>query len=49
MRVVHLEFVRARARAKRLSLYTQTNSKIDTFRELGFKQRLGVLFHLLRG
>ena len=48
MKVTHLEFVRATKRVQRLSLYTQTNTKIETFRELGLHQRLGVLFFLLR-
>ncbi len=48
MRVTHLEFVRARDRARRLKLYQRTNSKIATFRELGVARRLGVLLHLLR-
>ena len=48
MRVTHLEFVRGMQRAKRLSLYTQTNSKIDTFHELGFWRRVGVLGRMLR-
>ena len=49
MRVTHLEFLRARDRARRLSLYTRTNARIETFRELGSARRLGVLGHLLRG
>lgn len=49
MRVTHLEFVRGRLRAKRLRLYARTNSKIETFRELGVAQRAGVLMALLRG
>jgi hypothetical protein len=49
MKVTHLEFLRARDRLRRLSLYTRTNAKIGTFRELGTAQRLGVLLHLLRG
>lgn len=49
MRVTHMEFLHARQRARRLSLYTRTNSKIDTFRELGAGQRAGVLMRLLRG
>ncbi len=48
MRVTHMEFLTARARARRLSLYTRTNSRIATFRELGMAQRLGVLAHMLR-
>jgi hypothetical protein len=49
MRLTHLEFRRARDRARRLSLYTRTNSRIESFRELGAARRLGVLAHLLRG
>lgn len=49
MRVVHLEFTGGKARAERLRLYRQTNSRISTFRELGARQRLGVLLHLLSG
>jgi glycosyltransferase involved in cell wall biosynthesis len=48
MRVTHLEFLRARDRTRRLSLYTRTNSQIATFRELGPRQRLGLLWLLLR-
>ena len=48
MRITHLEFVRLADRARRLALYTRTNSKIATFRELGVGQRLGVMRHLLR-
>ena len=49
MRVTHLEFLRVRDRLRRLSLYTQTNSQVASFRELGAAQRAGVLRHLLRG
>ncbi len=49
MKVTHMEFMRARDRARRLSLYTQTNARIPTFRELGASQRLAVLARLLRG
>lgn len=49
MRITHLEFVSARERARRLKLYTGTNTQIATFRELGARQRLGVLMHLIRG
>jgi glycosyltransferase involved in cell wall biosynthesis len=49
MRVTHMEFLRARDRLRRLSLYTHTNARIATFRELGPTQRAGVLMHLLRG
>jgi len=48
MRVTHLEFLSARARARRLALYAHTNSQIRTFEELGVRQRLGVAAHLLR-
>lgn len=48
MRVTHLEFVRFRDRAGRLSLYTQTNSRIASFRELSLRQRAGVVGHLAR-
>lgn len=48
MRVTHMEFVRARERARRMSFYTRTNSKIETFRELGVSQRLRLLIFLLR-
>jgi glycosyltransferase involved in cell wall biosynthesis len=49
MRVTHMEFRRARDRARRLSLYTRTNSRIDTFQELGIRRRVAVLLHLLGG
>jgi len=48
MRVTHREFVRTRARLRRLSLYTETNSRIPTFRELRAIERAGVLLHLVR-
>ena len=48
MRVTHMEFQRARERARRLSLYTRTNTKIETFRELGMAQRIGLLMSLFR-
>jgi hypothetical protein len=48
MRVTHLEFVRARDRTRRLSLYTRTNSQIATFRELEARRRLGLLWLLVR-
>lgn len=47
MRVTHLEFLCARDRARRLQLYTHTNAQIETFRELGGAQRLGLIAHLL--
>ncbi len=47
MQVTHLEFTTFRSRARRLSLYTSTNSKISTFKELGAARRFGVLMHLL--
>lgn len=49
MRVVHLEFRSARHRARRLSLYTETNAKIPSFRELSLRQRLGILPKMFRG
>ncbi len=49
MKVTHLEFLRARDRARRLSLYARTNSKIETFRELGLAQRAGLYLHFIRG
>jgi glycosyltransferase involved in cell wall biosynthesis len=48
MRVTHLEFLGARARAQRLRLYRSTNSKIDSFQELGLLDRLAVLKYLFR-
>jgi glycosyltransferase involved in cell wall biosynthesis len=47
VRVTHLEFVSARARAGRLALYSHTNSQIATFEELGVRHRLGIAAHLL--
>lgn len=49
MTITHMEFLHARQRARRLALYTQTNSRIETFRELGMVQRLGLLAQMLRG
>ena len=49
MKVTHMEFLRARDRARRLSLYTKTNSRIKTFRELSMAQRAGLLLFLIRG
>jgi glycosyltransferase involved in cell wall biosynthesis len=49
MRVTHLEFQRTRDRVRRMSLYTQTNAKIDNFRELGPAQHVGVVLHMLQG
>lgn len=48
VRVTHLEFVSARARARRLALYSHTNSQIATFEELDVRHRLGIAAHLLR-
>ena len=48
MRVNHMEFTSARARARRLGLYTRTNARIEGFRELGLRRRLGVLLRMLR-
>ena len=49
MKVTHMEFLRARDRARRLSLYTKTNSRIETFRELSIAQRAALLLFLVRG
>lgn len=49
MSVTHLEFRSARRRARRLSLYTTTNSKIPSFRELSTRQRLALLWRMLVG
>lgn len=48
-RITHNEFTRARDRARRLRLYTDTNQQIDGFRELGPGQRLAVLWSWLLG
>ena len=48
MRMTHMEFARARNRMRRMRLYSQTNSRIDSFRELGPGKRLGVLWQLLQ-
>lgn len=48
MRVKHLEFTQGMPRVSRLRTYTRTNGRIETFRELGVRQRLGVLGRLLR-
>lgn len=47
MGVTHLEFRSARARARRLSLYTETNSVIESFRELSAWQRIEILTRAL--
>ena len=47
MRVTHLEFLHTRDRVRRMSLYTRTNSKIETFKELSAAQRVGVVRRLL--
>jgi glycosyltransferase involved in cell wall biosynthesis len=49
LQVTHREFLRLRDRLGRLSLYTTTNARISTFTELGLRERLGVLGHLVRG
>jgi GT2 family glycosyltransferase len=49
MKVTHLEFLRARDRARRLRLYTRTNARIPTFRELPARARLAVLARLVLG
>jgi glycosyltransferase involved in cell wall biosynthesis len=48
MRVTHMEFLHAWKRIRRLSLYTRTNSKIESFLELGIQERVGLLWHMLR-
>lgn len=47
MQVTHLEFLRARDRLRRLSLYTSTNSRIEGFRELSVLDRLRIAASLL--
>jgi glycosyltransferase involved in cell wall biosynthesis len=47
MRVTHREFVRARDRVARLRLYTRTNAKIGSFRELSAARRLWLLLRVL--
>jgi glycosyltransferase involved in cell wall biosynthesis len=49
MRITHLEFVRGRARAERLRLYTRTNAKIPTFQELNARQKAVVLLRMVLG
>ncbi|MEE4270344.1 MAG: glycosyltransferase family 2 protein [Thermoanaerobaculales bacterium] len=49
MRITHHEFTRARDRARRLRLYTETNTQIDGFCELTALQRLRVLASWLLG
>ncbi len=48
MVMTHMEFVSSRARIRRLSLYSQTNSKISTFKELGLIDRFGIVRQMLR-
>ncbi|REJ75795.1 MAG: glycosyltransferase [Acidobacteria bacterium] len=48
-RVVHLEFLRARDRLRRLRLYTSTNARIDGFRELPAAVRVAILLRALLG
>jgi glycosyltransferase involved in cell wall biosynthesis len=48
MRITHLEFVSSRHRLRRMSLYTRTNSKIETFSELRPVHRFGVLLQFVR-
>jgi glycosyltransferase involved in cell wall biosynthesis len=48
MVVTHMEFLKTRDRVRRLSLYTKTNARIESFRELGIGDRVGVLGQLLR-
>ena len=47
MRVTHLEFLHTRDRVRRMSLYTKTNTQIETFKELSAAQRVGVAWRLL--
>jgi glycosyltransferase involved in cell wall biosynthesis len=47
MRVTHLEFLHTRDRVRRMSLYTKTNSRIETFKELSAAQRVSVVWRLL--
>ncbi|MEM1248295.1 MAG: glycosyltransferase [Acidobacteriota bacterium] len=47
MRITHLEFTRAKARARRLRLYAQTNTKIGSFEELTTTQRVRILLRAL--
>ncbi len=47
MRVTHHEFTGARQRARRLQLYTDTNTQIEGFKELSLRQRAGVFWHWL--
>ncbi len=50
LRVTHLEFTRAKARAARLRLYSQTNTQIQSFEELSVVQRIQILVGaVLRG
>lgn len=46
MKITHMEFSRTRSRLRRLRVYTQTNSRIETFRELDPIRRLGVVGQL---
>jgi len=48
MKITHMEFQKTGGRLRRMSLYTQTNARIETFQELGWMRRLGVLMQLLR-
>lgn len=48
MVVTHREFVRARRRLRRLSLYTQTNQQVTTFEELALGERFAVLLNMVR-
>lgn len=43
MQVTHLEFLRCRDRSRRLALYTSTNTKIPTFKELSLTQKLAAI------
>jgi hypothetical protein len=48
MRITHLEFVSSRQRLRRMSLYTHTNAKIETFSELSSAHRFGVVLQFIR-
>jgi glycosyltransferase involved in cell wall biosynthesis len=48
MRVTHLEFVSAWERLRRLRLYANTNSQVDSFQELTFAQRVAAIGRVFR-
>lgn len=47
-RITHHEFLEAGARARRMSLYTETNQQIEGFQELRALQRLAIVGRVLR-